>query len=112
MSTPTSTPTSTETADDFFLSLNGFDEIAVSKAFGVDISELRETPFRFLRALIFIHQRREAGAKDAEAYKTAMGMTVAAVGEYFPDGEDDADALDQSDQAMDTDAGKDDTPSA
>lgn len=95
------------TGGDMFLTLTGFDEIAVAKAFGSDIAELREAPMRFLRALAFVHQRR-AGAKDGEAFKTAMTMTIAEVGNYFAD--DEPDPIDPDDP--ESDEGKDDAPSS
>lgn len=85
------------TASDMFLSLNGFDEIAVAKAFKADIADLRERPFAFLRALAFVHRRR-AGDKDAEAYKTVMGMSIGEAGDYFAEEPDDA-GLDDDDQS-------------
>lgn len=104
------TSTTDITAGDMFLTLNGFDELAVAKAFAADIAELRNSPMRFLRALAFVHQRRN-GAKDADAYKTAMTLTVAEVGDYFADDEPDpADLLDPDDP--ETDEGKDDAPSS
>lgn len=93
------------TASDMFLSLNGFDELAVAKAFGSDVAELREAPMRFMRALAFIHRRRE-GDKDAEAYKAAMNLTIEEAGNYFAP---DLDEVDPDDPV--TEAGKDDAPS-
>lgn len=69
-------------ADDFFMSLNGFDEIAIAKEFKADLNKLREQPFMFLRALVFVDKRR-AGLKDSEAYKAAMEATVGQLNGYF-----------------------------
>lgn len=77
-------PQTDMTADETVLSLTGFDEIAIATAFRADISALRESPFQFLRALIFVDQRRK-GAKDAEAFQAAMNLTVADLNAYFPD---------------------------
>lgn len=103
-----------QTAEDFFASLNGFDEIAVAKAFGEDITELRKTPLMFLRALVFVHQRRtelaaaNAKTRDTEAKDMAMRMTVGELTDsYFP--EPEGDEIDPDDP--DTDQGKDDSPS-
>lgn len=93
-------------ADDFFMSLNGFDEIAITKAFGADVAALRDEPFRFLRALVFVHQRR-ADQPDKLAYHASMTLTVEALQDYFPDPEPDD--LDPDDP--DTDQGKDGPPS-
>lgn len=68
--------------------LNGFDEVAISKAFGQDISDLRTKPLLFLRALIFIEQKR-SGAKDAVAYKAAMEVRTVDLDHYFPDDPED-----------------------
>ncbi len=80
-------------AGTLFLTLTGFDEIAISRAFGSPIEELRPRPFMFLRACAFVHQRR-GGAKDAVAHKTVMDLSVQALGDYFPD---DPDELDDDD---------------
>ena len=105
----TNTPHTDISGGDMFLSLTGFDEIAVAKAFGTDIADLRETPMRFLRALAFVHQRR-CGLKDAEAYKAAMSMTIQEAGEYFADDEDEAADIDPDDPM--SVEGKDDEPSS
>lgn len=73
-----------QSADDFFMTLNGFDEIAIAKSFGHDITDLRKAPLMFLRALVFVNERRQ-GAKDGPAHNTAMQMTVGEVNDYFPD---------------------------
>lgn len=76
-------------AGDFFLSLTGFDEIAIAREFGEDISRLVPDktgeggqPFRFLRALVFVHQRRE-GLKDREAVKVAQEIPIGQLQDYF-----------------------------
>lgn len=101
-------------AGDFFLSLTGFDEIAITREFGEDISRLVPDkngegghPFGFLRALVFVHQRRE-GLKDREAYKAAQEIPIRDLQSYFA-GETGAD-LDPDDP--DTPAGKEPSPSA
>lgn len=93
-------------ADDFFGTLNGFDEIAIARAFDAEIDTLRKRPFTFLRALVFIDQRRR-GKTDAEAKTAALEVTMSDLGDYFPDPEPEIDPDDPV-----TDAGKDDTPSA
>lgn len=114
MSSTEQRPVCDQTADEFFLSLNGFDEIAIARAFGQDISDMvnqeqpdRARPFMFIRALVFVHKRRtsEPKIKDAQAFDQAMRMPQAELQEYFAD--DEADDLDPDDP--DTDQGKDDT---
>lgn len=83
-------------------SLNGFDEIAVAKAFGAVITAFAETdPMKFGRALMFVDLRRQ-GFKDTDAYKRAMNSTNAETNEYFADDPEDVDPADP-----DSDAGKD-----
>lgn len=101
-------------AGDFFLSLTGFDEIAITREFGEDISRLVPDkngegghPFGFLRALVFVHQRRE-GLKDREAYKAAQEIPIGDLQSYFSD--EAAADLDPDDP--DTTAGKEPSPSA
>lgn len=70
-------------------SLNGFDEIAISKAFGADIMDLQQAkPMSFLRALVFVLKRRE-GMKDGEAKNAALTLTIREVNDTFADEEDD-----------------------
>ncbi|MGH3499956.1 MAG: hypothetical protein ACRDQA_03490 [Nocardioidaceae bacterium] len=104
-----------ETTEEMFLSLNGFDEIAIAKAFGQDISAWiddeapeRQRPFTFVRALIFVHIRRTSDprVKDADAYRAAMSLSQEQLQAYFAD---DPGELDPDDP--DTDQGKGDRPS-
>ncbi|MFT4010867.1 MAG: hypothetical protein QM655_12595 [Nocardioidaceae bacterium] len=107
--TQTQIPTvSEDSAADVINSFTGFDEIAVARAFGQDISEM--PPMRMHRAALFVLARR-SGAKDGEAYKTAMGMTAAGVSDYFPRPESDLDPFAEDQPGLDSDAGKGDTPS-
>lgn len=99
------TPTCEQTPSDLFLSLNGFEEIAIAKTFGSDVSEMKQTPMRFLRALAFVAERR-GGAKDSEAYKTVMTLSTAQISDYFTE-ETEGDDLD-----ADSPEGKDSTPSS
>lgn len=71
----------TKSAGEIFQSLNGFDEIAVEKAFG-EITSLKNKPMMFLRAMLFIERRRE-GMKDAEAKQAAMIASVRELTDYF-----------------------------
>ncbi|NGN92646.1 hypothetical protein G5C66_07830 [Nocardioides sp. KC13] len=78
--------TSEKTADEVFESLNGFDEIAIEKAFG-EITSLKDKPMMFLRALLFTEHRRE-GKTDKEAKQAAMDATMRELTDYFRADED------------------------
>ena len=94
------------TADEFFESLNGFDEIAISKHFGAKPIALSDTdPMAFARSLVFIAERR-AGKVDADAKQAAMLATVEDVNGYFRE-DDETDENNPS-----TPAGKDDASPA
>lgn len=82
------------TADDFFMSLNGFDELAIAKEFKTSIGDLRQgdEPLSFLRALAFVHRRRE-GDKDSAAYTAVMTLTIAEVVKYFTNRDTEEDDL-------------------
>lgn len=79
-----SAPVSKISLDELTDSLTGYDELAVEQAFGADIYDLGS--IRQIRAGIFCHRRRQ-GDKHDEAKKFAMGLTVRAVLDYFPDPE-------------------------
>lgn len=93
-------------ADELFESFNGFDEIAVHKAFKLDLAAMEERGFLFLRALVFVNERR-GGLNDAEAYKAAMNLTQGDLTDYFPEPEPELDPDDP-----DTESGKDDSSPA
>lgn len=64
-------------------SLNGFDELAIEKAFGSTWESMAEKrPSTLTRALIFVQFRRD-GQTDAEAKKAALSMTLGQVQGYF-----------------------------
>lgn len=72
-----------KTADEVFESLNGFDEIAIEKAFA-EVTSLKDKPMTFLRALVFTEKRREKlGDKEAKQY--AMELPVKELTAYFAD---------------------------
>lgn len=80
-----------QTTEELADSLTGFDEIAIKKAFGVPISALSPDQkgqggdvFQFLRALIFVHRRRE-GENDITAYNSAQNLRTAELNAYFAD---------------------------
>lgn len=76
------------TADEALELLTGFDEIAIKKSFGAEITELRESPFTFMRALVFVDFRR-AGQKDPEAKESALALTIRQVADHFADDPDE-----------------------
>lgn len=76
-----------QTAGDLFMSMNGFDEIAVTTRFGATIAELRRDPVTLGRALAFVHMRRQTQGQpgaDESAYQGAMALTIQTIShEYF-----------------------------
>lgn len=73
---------SEQTADEFFNSLVGFEEIAIAKAFGRGPLELMSTSkSQGLRALVFIEMRRAKRNPDPEG--AAKSMRLVDVIEYF-----------------------------
>jgi hypothetical protein len=89
------------TAEEVTDSINGYDEIAIKRAFGTDLYTLREEPMSFLRALIFIVERR-TGKKDPQAYEAAMSLVLSGVHGYFAETPEDFDP-----EEPDSEAGKD-----
>lgn len=70
-------------------SLTGFDEVAIEKLWGDDITTLLTTKVtRAMRAVVFVLKRRE-GLNDKEAHAAAMALTLGEVGEYFADEPDE-----------------------
>lgn len=67
-------------------SLTGFEELGIEKEFdGLSLAALKERDsIRFLRALVFVHRRRE-GDRSGEAYQHAMNLALRDVIAYFPD---------------------------
>lgn len=76
------------TVEDATGALNGFDEIAIEKAFGKDLGSLNGT--MTLRALVFALERR-GGANDKDAYGTAMRATLLECRDTFDHGDEKAD---------------------
>lgn len=95
MSAPTNP---TITAKETLESLNGFDEIAIEKAFGKEFDDLggRAT----VRALIFI-QRKRAGDNDKDAKTFALSVPMGQLDDHFAK---PAEEVDEDDP--ETDAGK------
>lgn len=84
------------TATDVAKSINGYDELAIARAFGKDVDELRGT--MAIRAVVFLQLRRE-GVKDAEAKRGCMELTVTELNEFFAEEEPDADLQDEDPKA-------------
>src|SRR5437868_4434641 len=92
-----SRPQATLSAGDTFLSLNGYDELAITEAFGTTVSKLRETKEQttFMRALAFIDMRRKLQGHQgahAMALDSAQLLTLQEVMDYFPDDDEDEDS--------------------
>lgn len=63
------------------MSLSGWDEIAVERAFGKPPTQLVDTFAG--RSAVFVQLRRE-GQDDTNAYNMAMSMTLGEVKDFFP----------------------------
>jgi len=61
-------------------SFTGFDEIAIRQRFGASAEDLSST--MLTRAVMFIIHRRD-GAKDSDAYRSAMNLTLGELGDLF-----------------------------
>ena len=85
-------------ADEVVRSLNGFEDIAIEKAFGVALLKMDE--MRASRALLFILKRRD-GANDFDAYKGAMEVTFGDLMDTFETEDDDEDAAESAAAALD-----------
>lgn len=71
------------TAEEMFESLTGYEEVAISKAFGGEIGDLASAkPTMFLRAMVFAHINR-SGASASEAKDQAMKMSLKEANGYF-----------------------------
>lgn len=82
--------TSEHTAAEVLNSMNGFDRLAVATNFGRSINDLRDDPFTFLTALVFVERKRE-GLGDQDAFRAAMELSIEELGEYFtPDHDEDS----------------------
>lgn len=69
-----------QSAQDVVLSLTGYDEIAIEKAFGMDLESLPAQ--KSMRALAFVLFRRK-GQTDAEAKESVLQASQQAVMEMF-----------------------------
>jgi hypothetical protein len=77
--------TQSKSIEEAMESLTGWDEIAIEKAFGEDITSLLVgKPTMSMRALVFVDKRRE-GMKDGEAKSFAMEMKLQDAQAWFED---------------------------
>lgn len=76
------------TVNEAFEQLTGWDEIAIKKAFGAEVTAMRKQPFTFARALAFVDFRR-GGKNDRDAYETALGLTIRDLNDHFLEDEDE-----------------------
>lgn len=75
------------TAEEFFESLTGFDEIAIKKAFGSPVTKLCEVDsMEFARSLVFVAKTRE-GLSAVDAKQASLSMTIGEVTGFFTDDE-------------------------
>ena len=82
--------------EEFFKTLNGFEEIAIEKMFFSSAAELAikadsGNTFPLMRAMLFVQAKRD-GVKDGEAFRSVMHMTALDVTERFeapPNGGED-----------------------
>lgn len=86
------------TAPEAMKSLNGFDEIAIEKAFGRDFDDLNGRAT--VRAVIFVLERR-GGASDKDAKAHAMSIPLGELDQCFEETEDEVD-----EREPETDQGK------
>lgn len=77
------------TVKDALESLTGYEELAITEAFGDDVYALGGSTR--LRALVWLEQRAAEGVSDAQAFAAVMGMRSGDVADSFGD-----DALDEA----------------
>lgn len=83
--------------DELIESMNGFEEMAIDKAFGAEIYDLLATkPIRGLRACLFLVKKRE-GLNDVQAHQAAMATSLKNLNEQFEYVEEDEDIEDPKD---------------
>lgn len=84
-------PAQRPSLEDLLDSITGFEEIAITQAFGRYFAVLIDDATMLARAGIFVLKRREDGVNDAQAKESALAMTMGEVNAYFPDGDDEID---------------------
>lgn len=83
-------------------SLNGYEEIAIEKAFGFSLDNLEDNAMRGIRALVFVLRRRD-GLDHKAAHRAAMELTIGQLMDMF-------DLEDLEDQAVTDPMGEDEAP--
>ena len=69
--------------DEMANSINGFDQIAIKKAFGDSLANIGQTDSTmFMHVLYFVHLRRQ-DMKDADARLTSLNMPLKTLTEMF-----------------------------
>ncbi len=94
--------TDTEVTDDLIdadvlaKSIDGFEQLAIRRHFREKLETLADDSTMFMRALLFVLERRDRGGKgDAEAYEAVMRLSLeTVVGRFKPEDE----ALDEQDE--------------
>lgn len=81
--------TETNRLEELAESLNGWEELAVQKAFGFNIDDFENQGTLGIRALAFVEFKRE-GQKDAAAHRAAMDLSVRALIDRYPEMAEDA----------------------
>ena len=76
--------TETRKLEELAESLNGWEEIAVVKAFGFTIDDFENQGTLGIRALAFVELKRE-GQKDAAAHQAAMDLSIRDLVSRYPE---------------------------
>lgn len=84
----TTTPTGKISPSELIRSLTGYEEEAIVEAFGREVEDLDGSAF--LRALIFIDQKRREGVSATHALTKAKSLKRSEVPSYFPEDEEEA----------------------
>lgn len=73
------------TADEFFETITGFEEIAIASRFGAELTDLAQhKPLMFIRALVFAAEARGGDVQDHGQIKDqVLGMAIRDVQGYF-----------------------------
>lgn len=78
------------TPQEFIGTLTGFDELAIQRCFGKEVTEFEGSP-RALRCLAFINIKRTEGLDDTRAYNAAMALPLSDVLDMFDLDDEDED---------------------
>lgn len=97
-------PAKKMTANEMTMTITGFEELEIVKAFGEPFDEMN---WRSLaRALVFVKSRRDGLAPDP-AFDAAMGLSLEALGDQFADGDEEDEDPDLASTPEAAEAGKD-----